>query len=243
MTQHVRRGVWRPTAICFCGRAIRWVTSTGRLPTSSTNLVTLDRLQPESFLDDRSPSNGLVNLGVNLRGMVQSDARLFHAEMQDTLTRKMPVCIQVSNITEVSGPTQWKPGQSGNLNGRPVGTRQAFSAGFYRDLAEVFAKHGRAAMEKTAIDQPRLLPAETRLTIEAGLPGGLDPGDWALLEAVRAGIPDAAHTRPGEVFERVLSALRQADAKLLDSPEKTEKRTVPFAPAKFVNDTKGRFYN
>ena len=38
-------------------------------------------------------------------------------------------------------------------------------------------------MEKTAEDQPgvffgicaRLLPAETRLTIEAGLPGGLDP--------------------------------------------------------------------
>jgi hypothetical protein len=26
-------------------------------------------------------------------------------------------------------------------------------------------------------------------------------------------------TKPGEVFERVLSALRQADAKLLDSPE------------------------
>ena len=165
----------------------------------------LDRLQREWF-DDRSPLDGLVNLGVNLRGMVQSDARVFHAEMQDMLTRKMPVCIQVSNITEVSGPTQWKPGQSGNLNGRPVGTRQAFSAGFYRDLAEVFAKHGRAAMEKTAIDQPsvffgicaRLLPAETRLTIEAGLPGGLDPGDWALLreviEAVRSGIPDAAHS-------------------------------------------------
>ena len=98
----------------------------------------------------------------------------------------------MSNITEVSRPTQWKPGQSGNLNGRPVGTRQAFSAGFYRDLAEVFAKHGRAAMEKTAIDQPsvffgicaRLLPAETRLTIEAGLSGGLDPGDWALLRQV-----------------------------------------------------------
>ena len=53
-----------------------------------------------------------------------------------------------ANITLVSGPTQWKPGQSGNLNGRPVGTRQAFSAGFYRDLAEVFAKHGRAAMER-----------------------------------------------------------------------------------------------
>src|SRR5262245_28265275 len=58
------------------------------------------------------------------------------------------------NLTEISKATQWKPGQSGNLNGRPVGTRQAFSAGFHRDLAEVWAKHGRAAMEKTAQDQP-----------------------------------------------------------------------------------------
>ena len=44
---------------------------------------------------------------------------------------------QVSNVTEVTRPTQWKPGQSGNLNGRPVGTREAFSAGFLRDLADV----------------------------------------------------------------------------------------------------------
>ena len=47
----------------------------------------------------------------------------------------------MSNITEVSRPTQWKPGQSGNLNGRPVGTRQAFSAGFLRDLAECVPAH------------------------------------------------------------------------------------------------------
>jgi hypothetical protein len=45
------------------------------------------------------------------------------------------------------------------------------------------------------------------------------------------------------VFERVLSALRQADAKLLDSPESDQKRTVPSGPTKFVNDITGRFYN
>ena len=28
----------------------------------------------------------------------------------------------------------WQPGQSGNLNGRPVGSRTAFSAGFLKDL-------------------------------------------------------------------------------------------------------------
>ena len=48
----------------------------------------------------------------------------------------------------------WSPGQSGNPNGRPVGSRTAFSHGFHRDLAEVWAKHGKETMIKTATDQP-----------------------------------------------------------------------------------------
>jgi hypothetical protein len=138
----------------------------------------------------------------------------------------------VSHITEISKPTQWKPGQSGNLNGRPVGTRQAFSAGFYRDLAEVFAKHGRAAMEKTAQDQPsvffgicaRLLPNDVRVTVEQSLPGNLSMDDWQtmkeVIEAVRQAIPDASSKPPGAVLEHVLSALRASDAKVLNCPKK-----------------------
>jgi hypothetical protein len=161
----------------------------------------------------------------------------------------------VSNITEVSRPTLWKPGQSGNLNGRPVGARRAFSVGFYRDLAEVFAKHGRAAMEKTAIDQPsvffgvcaRLLPAETRLTIEAGLAGGLDPGD---------GYCCARSSRLFGLAFRMLLTRDQAKCsnacyrrlgRLMPSSETVRKvlkiRTVLFARAKFVNDITGRFHN
>src|SRR6516165_10317577 len=48
----------------------------------------------------------------------------------------------------------WQPGQSGNPNGRPVGSRQAFSAGFFRDLAEVWSNEGREAMVKTAKTNP-----------------------------------------------------------------------------------------
>src|SRR4029078_13570784 len=50
----------------------------------------------------------------------------------------------------VSNPTRWKAGVSGNPNGRPIGTRQAFSAAFYRDLAEVWAAHGKDAMLNAA---------------------------------------------------------------------------------------------
>ena len=38
----------------------------------------------------------------------------------------------------VSG-RMWPPGQSGNPNGRPVGSRTVFSQGFLKDLAGVWA--------------------------------------------------------------------------------------------------------
>jgi hypothetical protein len=110
----------------------------------------------------------------------------------------------VSHIIEVSKPTQWKPGQSGNLNGRPVGTRQAFSAGFLRDLAEVWSEEGRETMVKTARTSPatffavcgRLIGPEVKLTIEQSLPGNLSAEDWVMMrevvDAVKQAIPDAS---------------------------------------------------
>jgi hypothetical protein len=121
----------------------------------------------------------------------------------------------------------WPPGVSGNPNGRPVGSRTVFSQSFLKDLASVWAERGRAAMEKTAIDQPgvffatcaRLIGPEVKLTIEQTLPGNLSMEDWQVMReivaAVRQAIPDAAGAPPGAVLEHVLSALRQADAKLI----------------------------
>jgi len=54
-----------------------------RLPVDVVNkFEDLDRVQHEWF-DDQSRLDGLVHLGVNLRGMVQSEARVFHTEMED----------------------------------------------------------------------------------------------------------------------------------------------------------------
>src|SRR5262249_14379973 len=97
----------------------------------------------------------------------------------------------------------WQPGQSRNPNGRPVGSRTAFSAGFLKDLAEVWSDEGREAMVKTAKTNPtvffatcaRLIGPEVKLTIEQQLPGNLSPADWNLmmqiLDAVKSAIPDA----------------------------------------------------
>ena len=68
--------------------------------------------------------------------------------------------------------TPWKPRQSGNLNGRPVGSRTVFSQAFLKDLAEVWSDEGREAMLKTAKTNPtvffatcaRLIPQDVKLT-------------------------------------------------------------------------------
>ena len=80
----------------------------------------------------------------------------------------------------------WSPGQSGNPNGRPVGSRTAYSRGFFSDLAEVWAERGKETMIKTAQDNPavffatcaRLLPNDVRVTVEQQLPGNLSIEDW-----------------------------------------------------------------
>ena len=103
------------------------------------------------------------------------------------------------NLTEVSKPTQWKPGQSGNLNGRPVGSRTAFSNGFLTDLAQVWQEQGKDTMIHTAKTQPavffatcaRLIGPEVKLTIEQSQPG-LDAADIEILRAIKQAIPDAA---------------------------------------------------
>jgi hypothetical protein len=99
-------------------------------------------------------------------------------------------------VKRVNG-RMWPPGVSGNPNGRPVGSRTAFSAGFLKDLAEVWRAHGKDAMLHTAKTQPatffavcaRLIPSDVKLTVEQTY-GGLSVDDYAVLRAIREAIPD-----------------------------------------------------
>jgi hypothetical protein len=56
-----------------------------------------------------------------------------------------------SNLAEVGKPTRWPPGQSGNPAGKPPGTRTAFSQGFIRDFALVWAEECVSAWNKDPV--------------------------------------------------------------------------------------------
>jgi cytosine/adenosine deaminase-related metal-dependent hydrolase len=80
--------------VCLRGRYS--IGHIDRLPADVVNrFPDLDRVEAEWF-GDSSPLQGLVHLGVNLRGMVQSDARVFHEEMQHVLKRGLPVSIHAT---------------------------------------------------------------------------------------------------------------------------------------------------
>jgi hypothetical protein len=121
---------------------------------------------------------------------------------------------------------KWKPGQSGNANGRPVGsrTRHAFSAAFLADLTEVWAAEGKQTMLATARANPevffgicsRLIPKDVELTIRQHSPE-LDQSDLAILRAIKAAIPNAGDRPADQVFNEVLDAMRAYSAKLVDA--------------------------
>jgi hypothetical protein len=121
---------------------------------------------------------------------------------------------------------KWKPGQSGNISGRPVGARQNFSAGFLRDLAEVWAAHGKDTMLHTAKLNPevffatcaRLIPKDVQLTVQQNYSFQLDPVDLEILRAIKEAVVDAGQREPGAVLQFVLDAIRSHNAQLIEVP-------------------------
>jgi hypothetical protein len=124
---------------------------------------------------------------------------------------------------------RWKPGNSGNQNGRPIGSRNRLSDSVHRDYAAAWAKHGAAVLDKVATDEPAkflavaasLIPKDVSLTLTARLPGNLEPDDWQLacevFGAIKEALPDAGEREPGAVLEFVLQAVRSHGAKLIAS--------------------------
>ena len=130
----------------------------------------------------------------------------------------------MEQMTKPTKPWLWKPGQSGNPNGRPPGARSQFSEAFLRDLRDGWQKHGKEVIDKVAKLEPtaffataaRIIPKDVEITIGQQYPAGLDAEDLALLRAVKAALPNAGERSPADVFNHMLAALHAYDAKLID---------------------------
>ena len=64
-------------------------------------------------------------------------------------------------------PGRWQPGQSGNIAGRPLGSRNKFSETFMRDLAATWAERGGDILDRVAADEPGKFLAVSCLTYSA----------------------------------------------------------------------------
>jgi hypothetical protein len=70
--------------------------------------------------------------------------------------------------------TRWKPGQSGNPLGRPVGVRNKFSEEFVTDFMADWQEHGNSVLERVRKEDPSaylrvaavLVPKEMNVAVE-----------------------------------------------------------------------------
>jgi hypothetical protein len=121
------------------------------------------------------------------------------------------------------------PGESGNLNGRPKGSRTAFSAAFVSDLMVSWAEHGAKILDQVAKRDPvrflgvaaSVCPKDVSLSIqERGNPGNLSNEDWAILtevmQAIKLAIPDAESRPPSEVLTLVRDAIQAHTARTIE---------------------------
>ena len=117
----------------------------------------------------------------------------------------------------------WTPGQSGNPAGRPIGARGRFSQQFVEDMRASWERHGATVMDRVAAEYPdrylgiaaHLVPKEVTATIEAGH-GGLDPADYAILQAIKESLPAANSESPQVILEYVKEAVRAHAAKTIE---------------------------
>lgn len=75
-------------------------------------------------------------------------------DMSDSATIEKPQKQGRERQREALAPTMFKPGQSGNPGGKPVGTRNALNGEFLKDLQDMWRKGGRRILNRVAEDDP-----------------------------------------------------------------------------------------
>lgn len=119
----------------------------------------------------------------------------------------------------------WKPGQSGNPVGRPVGSRNKLSEAALANMLESWGVNGPAVLNRLANEFPEtyarlafsVIPKDVMVSVDQRTPANLDPDDWhvmlSILDTIRRSAPSDARAQPDEVFAVIEDALRSHFAK------------------------------
>jgi hypothetical protein len=116
----------------------------------------------------------------------------------------------------------WKPGESGNPAGRPLGARSRLSEAVLADVAADWAIGGAETIARVRATDPAvyfrviasILPKDVLLSVQQAVPGNLDADSYAALRSLldviqRTGIEGG----PQQVFEMIEHDLRARVAK------------------------------
>ena len=134
-------------------------------------------------------------------------------------------------VKKTKAATLWKPGESGNPAGRPLGSRNKLSESVIQDIAADWAIGGPETIARVRMTDPAtyfrvvasILPKDVLVNVQQQTPGNLDAESWAALRSLldviqRSGIEG----EPQQLFEMIETDLRTRLATDVSNPVSIE---------------------
>jgi Family of unknown function (DUF5681) len=124
--------------------------------------------------------------------------------------------------------TLWKPGESGNPAGRPLGSRNKLSESVIQDIAADWAIGGAETIARVRMTDPAtyfrvvasILPKDVLVNVQQQTPGNLSSEDWALMvdlvKLIRLSAPANAKALPSELAPVIEDSIRSFFAKSIE---------------------------
>jgi hypothetical protein len=122
----------------------------------------------------------------------------------------------------------WKPGESGNPAGRPLGSRNKLSESVIQDIAADWAIGGPETIARVRMTDPAtyfrvvasILPKDVLVNVQQQTPGNLSAEDWALMvdlvRLIKSSSPEGAKALPSELAPVIEDSIRSYFAKPIE---------------------------
>ena len=132
--------------------------------------------------------------------------------------------------------SRWKPGQSGNPAGRPVGARQKLEEPFIEAMRKAWETRGEAALTLMLAQDPggfvrvmaSLMPKDVAVSVQQQAPFGMDAEGWEigrrLVQLVRDNAPEGASV--DEIATAIEHGLRSHFALQIEQTDTNSARSL-----------------